>query len=296
VNDEDFARTAFRHARETGFAGEPATMYEVSALRAQARRQVRVKQGVYTASTVALAGVVTAGVVAGPSVLGLGSGSPQVATAGSGGGAAATTSPANAGAPSDQSGKAKPVTPCPNPPQIDWASVIKQQVPGAGVTLTPKVGTVNGASCALAPDGSMNIEALFTLSSPNGVVQVDVNTGGTKMGRASSSSTTPDPALQQTKADALKHGMAANSAVAGSASAVQASPVCTAVSAGEKVCSEQTAKGGYVGLTVTLTRAVPTPLFVQVVGSTGAPAQPGQAPPLTTDQLTSIAEAVASHF
>lgn len=294
MNDDDFARTAFRHARETGFAGEPATRYDVSAIRAQARRQVRVRQGVYTASTVALAGVVTAGVVAGPSVLGPGSGSPQVAPAGSGGGAAATTSPANAGAPSDQNGKAEPVTQCPTPPQIDWASLIKQQVPGAGVTSTPKVGAVNGASCALTPDGSMNIEALFTLSSPNGIVQVDVNTGGTKMGRASSSTATPDPALQQTKADALKHEMAGTSA-AGSASAIQGSPVCTVLRAGEKVCSEQTAKGGYVGLTVTLTRSVP-PLFVQVVGSTGAPAQPGQAPPLTADQLTSIAEAVASHF
>jgi hypothetical protein len=72
--------------------------------------------------------------------------------------------------------------------------------------------------------------------------------------------------------------------------------VCTTVAAGEKVCSQEVAKGGYIGLTVTLTRAVPTPLFVQVVGSTSAPAQPGETQPLTSDQLTGIAEAVASHF
>jgi hypothetical protein len=301
VKDEDFARAAFQHARETGFAGEPATAYDVSTIGARARRQLRVKQGVYTASTVAFAGVVTAGVVAGPSVLGFGSGSPGVSTVGSGVGTAATTSPATHGASSGPNGKAKVATSCANPPQVDWASVVEQQVPGTDVTLTPKVGTVNGTTCALLPDGSMNIEALFTLSSPKGVVQVDVNTGGTKDGRPSSSAT-PDPSLLQKKADALKHELAAKSTAAsaagetGDANATESTPVCTTVGAGEQVCSQQVGKGGYIGLTVALTRTTPTPLFVQVIGSSSAPAQPGETPPLTGDQLTRIAEAVASHF
>jgi hypothetical protein len=322
VNDEEFARTAFKHARETGFAGEPATTYDISAVRAQARRDVRLKQGVYTASTVALAGVVTAGVVAGPGILGFGSGAPQVSTAGSGagsaGGTATTQPPASAGA-SSKSGTGVVATPCTNPPQVDWASLIKAEVPGATITLNPKFGATGGSSCVLLANGSMDVEALLTIGQPDGVVQIDVNTGGGKDGAAPSS--TPDASLLQEKQE-LKREMAskatgaaasAKSAYAtitgaaasklaavesGSTQPIEAPspPVCSSANAGAQLCSQQVTKGAYVGLTVTLTRTSPTPLFVQVIGSTSAPGQAGQTPPLTSDQLTRIAEAVAEHF
>lgn len=334
MNDEEFARTAFKHARETGFASEPASSYDISAIRAQARRDVRLKQGVYTASTVALAGVVTAGVVTGPSIFGFGSGSPQVSTAGSGagsaGGAAATQPPASAGA-SSKSEIGVVTTPCTNPPQVDWASLIKAEVPGATVTVNPKFGDTGGSSCVLLANGSMNVEALLTIGQPDGVVQIDVNTGGGKEGAAPSS--TPDASLLQEKQE-LKREMASKAAGAaasaksayasqksaagsqksaaastlaasksataesGSAEPIEAPspPVCATAGAGEQVCSQQVTKGDYAGLTVTLTRTTPTPLFVQVIGSTSAPGQAGQTPPLTSDQLSGIAEAVAAQF
>ena len=51
-----------------------------------------------------------------------------------------------------------------------------------------------------------------------------------------------------------------------------------------------------MGTWVTLVRKTPTPLLVRVVASTGAPAEPGQAAPLSSNELTAIAEAVIARF
>lgn len=321
MNDEDFARNAFRHAMESSFAGEPTGLPNLDDIAARARRGNRTKQGVYAASAVALAGVVTAGVVAGPSVLGLGSGAPETSTASQ----PDSTAP---GATGTQLDKAKLATACPTPPQIDWAAIIGQQVPGVTVTPVSKATAPDGNNCYLLPDGSMNIEVLFDVSNPNGIVQIDVNTGGSKAGRESPTSSRTPSASELASLQALKQKLASEQATSGTPNASDLanaalksqlatekptgaatnSPATTAVKspeptptcAGDKtrqvICTLDVAKAGYVGMSAALTRTTPTPLFVQVIGSTNAPATPGQSAPLTSAQLSAIAQAVASHF
>ncbi|HEX7106337.1 MAG TPA: hypothetical protein VF218_10255 [Acidothermaceae bacterium] len=323
MNDEDFARNVFRHTMESSFAGEPTGLPSLDDITARARRGNRAKQGVYAASAVALAGVVTAGVVAGPSVLGLGSGTPETSAAGQTGGA----TPAGTGAPPD---KAKVATACPTRPQIDWASIISQQVAGITVTPVSKASAPDQNSCHLLPDGSMNIEVLFDTGNPTGVVQIDVNTGGSKNGRASTSASATPDASELASSQALKRKMASEAATSaaadrakeealarlatqkptGAATNSQATkspantavkspeptPTCTGAKETQVVCTMDVGKGGYVGMSAALTRTTPTPLFVQVIASTSAPATPGQHAPLTSTQLSAIAQAVAAHF
>lgn len=316
MNDEDFARNAFRHAMESSFAGEPTSLPSLDDIAARARRGNRTKQGVYAASAVALAGVVTAGVVAGPSVLGLGSGSPETSTAGQATGSGTATSP---NASDSMPFKAELATPCPTPPQIDWAAIIGQSVPGATVTPVSKAAAPDQNICYLLPNlepsGAMNIEVLFDLSNPTGVIQIDVNTGGSKAGQESASDApsgapkSPD-ASDLAKMRALKSAMATkdpagaatkspNLSNDGSSSSVkvpEATPTCAGDKPGQVICTIDVGKGGYVGMSAALTRTTPTPLFVQVIASTSAPATPGQHAPLTAAQLSTIAQAVASHF
>jgi hypothetical protein len=322
VNDEDFARAAFRHAMESGFAGEPAGLPNLDGISARARRTARTKQGVYAGSAVALAGVVTAGVVAGPSVLGLGGGSPQLSSAGQAGN---TTPGATSGS---KDAKAKIATPCPTPPQIDWASIITTAVPGSTATAVPKATAPDGNTCYLVAGGAMNIQMLFNVSNPKGVVEIDVNTGGDKAGqespaagasaaiasklaaeasrsavvasRSAARSTESPNAADLAKMEALKSQMAAQQSVTKSPAntfvkVAQPTPTCTGSKETQMVCATEVQKGGYVGISVSLTRGSSHPLFVQVVGSTSTPA-PGQHAPLSSAQLTAIAKAVATHF
>lgn len=322
MNDEDFARNAFRHAMESSFAGEPTGLPSLDDIAARARRGNRTRQGVYAAGAVALAGVVTAGVVAGPSVLGLGSGSPDSSTAGQAG----DTTTAGTGTPPD---KAKVATACPTPPQIDWATIISQQVAGIRVTPVSKASAPDQNNCYLMPDGSMNIEVLFDTGNPTGLIQIDVNTGGSKNGRGSASASKTPNASEEASLRALKLTLASEQATAKSSDDAAAAqkqalksqlatekptgaatnspantavktpeptPTCTGAKETQVICTVDVGKGGYVGMSATLTRTTPTPLFVEVVGSTSAPATPGQRAPLTSAQLSAIAQAVAAHF
>jgi len=308
VNDEDFARAAFRHAMESSFAGEPTGLPNLDVITARARNANRTKQGVYAASAVALAGVVTAGVVAGPSVLGLGGGSPEVSTGGQAG--SSTTQAPSATSSNSKDGKAQLATACPNPPQLDWASIITSAVPGVTVTGVAKPTAPSPGDCFVLPGGGMNIEKLFDLSNPKGIVQIDVNTGGSKTGSAASPSNSAAAAsksaaaAEQSKLDALKSdtatqkspGLATNSpADTASPSPGTSTTTCSGTVQTQQICSTEVQKGGYVGISVVLTRGTSHPMFVQVIGSTSTPA-PGQHAPLSSAQLTAIAEAVASHF
>jgi len=303
VNDEDFARAAFRHAMESSFAGEPIGLPNLDVITARGRNANRTKQGVYAASAVALAGVVTAGVVAGPSVLGLGGGSPELSSAGQPG---STTPNAADSTPA----KAEIATACPNPPQLDWASIITSAVPGVTVTGVARPTAPSPGDCFVLPGGGMNIEKLFDLSNPKGIVQIDVNTGGSKTGSAASPSDSAAAAsksaaaAEQSKLDALKSDMATQKspglptnspADTASRSPGTSTTTCSGTVQTQQICATEVQKGGYVGISVVLTRGTSHPMFVQVIGSTSTPA-PGQHAPLSSAQLTAIAEAVASHF
>src|SRR5450432_2088642 len=121
MNDEDFARRTFAAAFRSGHTGEPPTLPDVELLALHGRRANRYRHGVYAAGTTALAGVVVAGVVTGPALLGLGSPSPSSLGAAAGGTAASTT-------PSSPSSttqlKPSPGVPCATPPAINWVSVV----------------------------------------------------------------------------------------------------------------------------------------------------------------------------
>jgi len=322
MNDEEFARNAFRHAMQSSFAGEPTELPSLDDIAAHARLSNRNKQGVYAASAVALAGVVTAGVVAGPSVLGLGSGGAGTSPAGQVG----DTAPVATGTVPD---KAKVATACPTPPQIDWAAIISQEVAGIRVTPVSKASASDQSNCYLMPDGSMNIEVLFDTGNPTGIIQIDVSTGGSKKGRDSSSDSSTPNASELASLQAMKSRMASEQATARSPDATDQAqkqalssnlaaekttgaatntpattavkspaptPSCTGDKRTEVICTVGVGKGGYVGMSAALTRTTPTPLFVQVIGSTSVPATPGQHAPLTSAQLSAIAQAVASHF
>jgi hypothetical protein len=124
VNDEEFARRVFARAFESGTAGEPPTLPSLERIAARSRRTARTRQGVYAASSVALGGVVTAGVVSGPSLIGLGGGSGETSSAGQPAGSLKASGSATTPAPITVKGKT--VTPCPTPPQgAAWASLIE---------------------------------------------------------------------------------------------------------------------------------------------------------------------------
>jgi hypothetical protein len=173
MNDEDFARNAFAAAFRSGSTGEPPTLPDVELLALHGRRANRNRHGAYVAGTTALAGVVVAGVVTGPALLGLGSPSPSGISVG----AAGATGTAKSPAPSSSSSapdpaKPSPGVPCATPPAIDWARVLSAALP-AGVTATAD----HSANCVQTPDGSRSIDALFKLSTGGVELQVNVGTG-----------------------------------------------------------------------------------------------------------------------
>jgi hypothetical protein len=182
MNDEDFARQAFAAAFRSGPTGEPPTLPDVERLAFRARRASRQRHGAYAAGTTALAGVVTAGIVTGPALLGLGSPSPSGVSAAAGG--PTLGSPSKSPSESQSPGNAKPSgVPCAAPPAIDWAAVVGGALP-AGIHAVPD----HAANCLEFPEGSRSIEAGFTLSVPGSVLQISVEKGGalaTKLGQTS---------------------------------------------------------------------------------------------------------------
>lgn len=258
----------------------------------------------------ALAGAVTAGVVSGPALLGLGSTPPEMSTAGQGTSGATSTGGTNtagqttAKTPDDLThGKSLVTTPCATPPQVDWAQIVLQSVPGASARVTPKASAPAGTGCITLPDGSMDIEVLLTIGNPNGVVQIDVDTGGSKEGRPSASAT-PNADLHA-KLDVLKAQKATEQQIGHATnspppavvpSKAEGLPTCSTVAPAEQVCVTHIQKGGYLAVSAALSRTTPTPLFVQVIGSTGELAGPAGTPPLSPAQVSSIAQVVAGHF
>jgi hypothetical protein len=229
MNDEDFARHAFAAAFRSGQTGEPPTLPDVELLAQHGRRATRNRHGVYAAGTTVLAGVVVAGVVTGPALLGLGSASTSDISTGAGTGA---TTPPSSPAPSSSSSapdpaKPSPGVPCESSDEIDWLSVVASALP-RGVTATAN----HAADCVRTPDGSRSVEALFTLSTGSVDLQVTVGTGpdiatkldGTTVKAAiapanSSSSESLDPStlakLQASKMAAASAADGASSAAAG---------------------------------------------------------------------------------
>jgi hypothetical protein len=170
MNDEDLARQAFAAAFRSGHTGEPPTLPDVELLALHGRRANRNRHGAYVAGTTALAGVVVAGVVTGPALLGFGSNSPSgIETGAAGSTPTASPSPTSA---IDDPLKPSPGVPCATPPAIDWISVINHALP-AGVTATAD----HSASCNEMPDGSRTVQALFKLSTGTVELQVTVGSG-----------------------------------------------------------------------------------------------------------------------
>jgi hypothetical protein len=325
MNDEDFARHTFAAAFRSGQTGEPPTLPDVELLAQHARRANRNRHGAYVAGTTALAGVAVAGVVAGPSLLGLGSPS----TSGISVGAPASSVPS----PSPSPDAAKPSgVPCANPPTIDWAAVIGAALP-AGIHAVAD----HAVNCLEFPEGSRTLAAGFTLSVPGGILQVDVESGGalatklsqagkpiessspaaaSKLGSDSSPASLAPSALGSLQAlkrsmadpstlaslDATKHSLAAAAANATDGSAPyrkEVQPSCRQVAANISACASPLTKGGYVGINVQLIRSGADPVVINVVAAAGTETPstaPGTKAPLNEVQITAIAEAVAAHF
>jgi hypothetical protein len=173
MNDEDFARQAFAAAFRSGPTGEPPTLPDVELLAQHGRRANRNRHGLYAAGSTVLAGAAVAGIVTGPTLLGLGSPSPSDV----GTGAQGTTTPPSSPAPSSSSStpdpaKPSPGVPCATPATINWLSVVNGALP-TGVTATAD----HAANCVQVPDGSRTVEALFKLSTGTVELQVNVGTG-----------------------------------------------------------------------------------------------------------------------
>jgi hypothetical protein len=170
MNDEDFARDAFAAAFHAGPTGEPPALPDVESLVTGGRRASRQRHGVYAAGTTALAGVVTAGVVTAPTLLGFGGGSPSVVSAGAGG----TTAAQTASKPSPTRDLEKPVgVACATPPAVDWTAVVAAALPASvHAVADPDV------SCLTFSDGSRRVDAGFTLSVPTSTLQIEVQSGG----------------------------------------------------------------------------------------------------------------------
>jgi len=173
MNDEDFARQAFAAAFRSGPTGEPPTLPDVELLARHGRRVNRNRHGLYAAGSTVLAGAAVAGIVTGPTLLGLGSPSPSDV----GTGAQGTTTPLSSPAPSSSSSapdpaKPSPGVPCAPPGTINWLTVVNGALP-AGVTATAD----HAANCVQLPDGSRTVEALFKLSTGTVELQVNVGTG-----------------------------------------------------------------------------------------------------------------------
>jgi hypothetical protein len=214
MNDEDFARRAFAAAFRSGHTGEPPTLPDVELLALHGRRANRYRHGAYAAGTTALAGVVVAGVVTGPALLGLGSPSPSNISVG----ASAPASPAASSSSSaPDPAKPSPGVPCATSDPIDWLSIVTAALP-KGATATAD----HSATCTRTRDGSQSFEALFKLSAGAVELQVSVGTGpdiATKLNAGTVKVAIPAPgqsASESLNPVALEKLQAAKMAAAGS--------------------------------------------------------------------------------
>jgi hypothetical protein len=309
LDDENLARRAFTAAFRSGATGEPPVLPDVESLVNRGRRASRQRHGVYAAGTTALAGVVTAGVVTAPTLLGLGSTSPSGISAGAAA-AGGTTAAEATSKPSDAPGPAKPssgVT-CPTPLAIDWATVLSSALP-AGLTASAD----HFANCVQTTDGSRTVEALFTLSTGAGV-QLNVNTGpgiaaklnaaqgkagaaanatgpsgpgeaaleASKLARAGLASAAPgastslDPAAIASL-DAEKHALANAAATSTASPTASDSPDimvkqggnCTSITPTETICVSHLTKGSLSVVDVQIMRIGVSPVLVDAVASNG---------------------------
>lgn len=169
MNDEDFARRAFAAAFRSGPTGEPPTLPDVELLALHGRRANRYRHSAYAAGTTALAGVVVAGVVTVPALLGLGSPSPS--SLGTAAGAPASPAASSSSSAPDPA-KPSPGVPCEKSDAIDWLSIVSAALP-KGVTASAD----HSATCVRTPDGTRSFEALFKLSTGGVELEVSVGTG-----------------------------------------------------------------------------------------------------------------------
>lgn len=332
MNDEDFARQAFAAAFRSGATGEPPTLPDVEGLAFRGRRASRHRQGAFAAGTTALAGVVTAGVVTGPTLLGIGYSSSSGSSVGAGGTTAAQTAPKPSATPDPK--ESMPGVACPAPPAIDWTAVVAAALPASIHAVAD-----HAVSCLTFSDGSRRIDAGLTLSVPASTLQIEVQSGGqlaSKLADADQlrdptpaspsldrSALTSDQALKsklaedattRAKLDAMKESIAAtddaaaraakesaatSDSAAASDSVDKTAPSCQAVGANLTACVTTVTKGGYVGTDVQLIRTGANAVVIDVVAASGAdtpsPA-PGTKAPMDGAQVTAIAQAVAAHF
>ena len=324
MNDEDFARQAFAAAFRSGQTGEPPTLPDVELLARDGRRANRNRHGLYAAGTTVVAGVAVAGVVTGPSLLGLGS--PSSSDVGSAAGAAASRPPSSP-APSrsrsaPDSVKPSPGVPCATPATINWLSVVSGALP-SGVTATAD----HSANCVQVADGSRSYEALFRLSTGGVTLQVNVGTGPDIAGKLSAgaaskigiapASQSPSQSLDPTALASLqarKMAAASSASAAGDATSPSPSPspgaadvggikgvadgTCSQVTANANACISHLTKGSISVVDVELLRTGSSPIVVDVMATNckdnlATPA-PEQLPSDAT--VLAIAQAVAAHF
>jgi hypothetical protein len=329
MDDENLARQAFMAAFRSGSTGEPPVLPDVEALVNRGRRASRQRHGVYAAGTTALAGVVTAGVVTAPTLLGIGSTSPSGISVGAG-----TTAAQTASKPTDTLDPKKPAgVACTTPPAVDWTAVVAAALPASIHALAD-----HAANCLTFPDGSRRIDAGFTLSVPAGTLQIDIQSGGQLASKLADADQLRDPtspppldpsavaSIQALKSkmaedastrasmDAIKASMAAtddaaaraakeseaaNNSSAASNTIDKSAPSCHAVGANLTACVTTVTKGGYVGTDVQLIRTGADPLVIDVIAASGADAPspaPGAKAPMDADQVTAIAQAVSAHL
>jgi hypothetical protein len=336
MNDEDFARHAFAAAFRSGQTGEPPTLQDVELLAQHGRRANRNRHGAYVVGTTALAGVAVAGVVTGPSLLGLGSPSPSSVGTGSQGAAATTPppSPAPSATSAPDAAKPSPGVPCATPATINWLSVVSGALP-TGVTATAD----HSANCTQLPDGSRSYEALFKLSTGGVELQVNVGTGpdiAAKLGGGTvkigippvsqSASESLDPAaLAKLRAIKMAAAGAANSSSPNGAGPSSSSPdpaalasleaqkralasaggikgvadgSCSKVAADANACVSHLTKGSISVVDVELLRTGGSPIVVDVTASNGKDDIPTPAPGQLPSDATmlALAEAVAARI
>jgi hypothetical protein len=310
MNDEDFAREAFAAAFRSGPTGEPPTLPDVELLARHGRRANRNRHGLYAAGSTVLAGAAVAGIVTGPTLLGLGSPSPSDV----GTGAQGTTTPPSSPAPSspaDDPAKPSPGVPCATQPTVNWLSVINGALP-AGVT-----AAADHTNCVQMPDGSRSVEAMFTLSTGTVELQVTVSSGpdiaaklGAAAGMVGIAPATDSPSLSLDPAaiaslDAQKHAMASAQETAspapGTASGSRLKPAsdqsCAQVGSDENACVSHLTKGSLSVVDVQLLQTGSAPLMVDVAASNGKDVSVAAAGQLPSDAtMVAIAQAVAAHF
>jgi hypothetical protein len=283
VNDEDFARQFF--ARALDAASEPGALPDIDHITAAGRKAARNRQGLYAAGSVALVGAVTAGVVTASSLLDLGGNGTSTLTT--------TGSPSSSNAL--QILTKAPGVPCSQPPHIDWTALVTPHLP-TGASLTP----LHEPTCVQPAPGATAIEALYTLSHPDGTLQIDVETGllATKSEqRDAARKAAEDAARKAAEARATTQAQLSSEGVTPAGKSAGA-PQCSTVASGVTTCVVDVSEGGFQGNKVELFRTTAPQLGVTVIATAPKPtsAQPSPEAPIDKQHLIALAQAVAAHF